>query len=55
MSGVLEGNFPRKVNGEVAEKIFEVLERYGERLNLSEAVGILELVKLQLIAEQSQP
>ena len=51
MSNVIKGNFNTKFakNAELAEKIYKVIGEYNDQIPLAELVGILEIVKLEIV------
>lgn len=44
--------FRRAVAGELAQKIQELIYTYAGRISVTEAVGILEIVKFALLTEE---
>jgi len=56
VSNVIKGNFNTKFvkNAELAEKIYDVIGEYSDQislaeLTLAELIGILEIVKLEVV------
>lgn len=51
MSNVIKGNFNTKFvkNAELAEKIYDVIGEYSDQISLAELIGILEIVKLEVV------
>ena len=51
MSNVIKGNFNTKFvkNAELAEKLYEIMSEYSDQISLAELVGILEIVKLEIV------
>ena len=44
--------FQRHHLGDMAEQIKEVIYSYADRVSVAEAIGILEIVKAEVLAEQ---
>jgi len=51
VSNVIKGNFNTKFvkNAELAEKIYGVIGEYSDQISLAELIGILEIVKLEVV------
>jgi hypothetical protein len=51
VSNVIKGNFNTKFvkNAELAEKIYDVIGEYSDQISLAELIGILEIVKLEVV------
>ena len=52
MSNVVTAPFRREHLGEMANKIEAVVYVYADRISLAEAIGILEIVKAQILEDQ---
>jgi len=52
MSNVVTAPFRREHLGEMASKIEAVVYEYADRISLAEAIGILEIVKAQILEDQ---
>lgn len=52
MSNVVTAPFRREHLGEMANKIEAVFYEYADRISLAEAIGILEIVKAQILEDQ---
>ena len=52
MSNVVTVPFRREYLGEMASKIEAVVYEYADRISLAEAIGILEIVKAQILEDQ---
>ena len=53
MSNVVTAPFRREHLGEMARKIETVVYEYADRISLAEAIGILEIVKAQILKGQA--
>ena len=51
MSNIIKGNFNTKFvkNAELAEKLYGIMDEYSDQISLAELVGILEIVKLEIV------
>lgn len=49
---VIKGNFNTKYvkNAELAEQLYAVMDEYSDQIPLAELVGVLEIVKLEIVA-----
>lgn len=52
MSNIVTVPFRREHLGEMANKIETVVYEYADRISLAEAIGILEIVKAQILEDQ---
>ena len=52
MSNVVTAPFRREYLNEMASKIEAVVYEYAGRISLAEAIGILEIVKAQILEDQ---
>lgn len=51
MSEIIHGSFQRQHLQELHDQLKEVIYTYGGRASLAEVLGVLEIVKHELIAE----
>jgi hypothetical protein len=52
MTNVVNVPFKREYLGELAESMVAIVYTYADRISLAEALGVLELVKAQILEEQ---
>lgn len=52
MSNVVTAPFRREQLGDLANKIEEMIYEYADRISLAEAIGVLEIVKAQILEDQ---
>jgi len=54
MSNVITLQFKREHLGQMASKIQDVLYEYSDKISLAEAIGVLEIVKAQILEDQQK-
>jgi len=52
MTNVVNVPFKREHLGELAEALVALMYEYADRISLAEALGVLEIVKAQILEEQ---
>jgi hypothetical protein len=48
-NNVVQGHFPNVNTLKIAEEIMNVIDKYKESLNVFQVIGILEMLKIQII------